>query len=777
MRISRLLGALVLLCPLTAWATACPTGYSNSAAFVVPYQSLNSTLTSFPVLLAFNGITTSLDGLGTKTWFTVNGLKASGSGGQVLSSGNDIVFCDAASGGNLINFERVFWTSTTGGSEFYVSQTLSNTANNFTWMFWGKASDSDHSNAAAVWSAANYSLVQHFGSGGGVVVTDSAGNFTPTNHGTTATAGVAGGGANFVAASSQYIDIGNPVNAVSDHLTAEVWTNPSSTPVGGRLLSNLDTVTTGNGYELALSTPANSVFYQTGGPGSGLNFIDAVSQFIVPGQWAMFVGTSNSGTAAIYVNGSLLVTSGGRDVGTSPLDLDIGRQSGSASLYCDCVEDEIRVSTVTQSPDWINAEYNTYATPNGFALLLDNSQPASMTSGAYCVPVTVNHLQVPNTNQSDFPLLIFGTYKWMADTVNGGFALTGNSGNDILWYADSACTATALDFQKVYWTNTTGESSWRVHVPTVSHTTDTTIYARIGNISDTVSLSANWMGGFNYVAIYNGGSPSALSSADSGSANENAPCSAQVESVYSPVGGGFYFPNGGFSCGWAGSAPGDTLGAKGYPVGSQAGHLRMWAKTTAASNNTTGVNFAGYGKANGSGQRGIQVLYNTGTAASYDYIGMQILTFPSNPAVTFTESTANASTPLFFLDNNWHLYDFDYPTAGGMLSTSSLYIDGVLANPPYYYDGSSTTVLTTDNSPCCTNQAEVRLGRTAAHGVDFFVGLLSQFEVSNVSENSDLINARYNNERAPNTFYSFGTAVPFTSTPPTGQQPIVNVVF
>ena len=763
MRLAKLL--LVMLCPTMAWAAACPTGYSNRAEFVVPYQSLASTLTSFPVLLAFNGITTSLDGLPTTTWFNVPGLKT-----NVLSSGNDIVFCDAATSGNLLNFERVFWTSTTGASEFYVSRTLSNSANTAIWMFWGKTSDSDHSSAAAVWSAANYAYVNHFGTNGSLSVADSAGNYTPINHSGVTVAGVVGGGISL--ATSQYVDSGASVGTLAGNITVEFWLNPENTSQAASVVDDLDGSLVGYNTNFTNTSGGSlNLSYQVGVPGN-INNTNATIPFGPP--WTHVSGTTQGTSNVLYLNGVSAATfTHALAAGSS--NLSVGRYTGGNNSFCTaCYVDEVRVSrTTAQSADWENAVHTTIATPNGFAIMLDASTPAGMTSGAYCVPVTVAHAQIPNTDQSNFPLLVFGTYGWMADTTHNGFAVNGNAGHDIRFYSNSGCTS-SLAFQRVYWTNTTGESSWRVRVPTLSHTSDTTVYVKIGSSADTSDLSTLWMGTYNYIGVFNGGSPASLSSSDSGSGNLGLGCDAQVQSIYSPVGGGFYFPAGGYSCGYAPSTTGENIGQYGYPVGSAVGHIRIWAKTIAATNSGAGVNFVGYGKANNNGQRGFQTEYSD----SAQYTGMQTLTFPSNPAVTFTQSTTNVSTPSFYLDNNWHLYDFDYPTAAGQLSTSSLYIDGVLASPPYYYAGANTTVLNTDNGACTatgscgTDVAEVRIGRTAAHGIDYFVGLAAQFEVTNVSESSDMVNARYNNERFPNTFYSFGTASPLSSA-----QPIVTVIF
>lgn len=765
----------VLLCPVMAHAAACPTGYTYSKVFVVPSQNVASTLTAFPVLLPFNGITPiHTSGITTPTSFTLADLKASGSGGTILSSGNDIVFCDAVSGGNLLNFERATYTGTTGAAEFWVGRTLSSSTATNIWMFYGKASDTDHSNAAALWSAANYALVQHYGDGTTLSVTDSAGTYTPTNHSATATTGEIAGGVNLVAASSQWIDAGNSVNPVSGTYTVEAWVNQNSAAVGSRVIGNL-TNSPYNGYELFINTSGtdNKIVFQVGNAGS-LNNVTGLPPGAANGLWSQVAGTSNAGALTLYGNGMSIGTPVTRTVGTSTVNFNVGRWPGNSAQFCNCVIDEVRVSTTTaQSAAWEAANYLTQFNPTGFAVMEDDATPAGMSSGAYCVPLTINHAQVPNTDQTNFNLLVHGIYPWMADTAHGGFAVVGNSARDIRFFSNSGCT-TALDFERIYSTNTTGDSSFRVRVPSVSHTTDTTIYVRIGSPLDTADASTLWMASYNYSGVYAGSDPASIGTLDSGVANLTLGCGANAFATATPVGGGFYFDNtqtDAATCGVTLTVPGDTLSAHGYATGSNAGHIRMWGRTTlltSSGGTFNDVEFGGYGKANGSGQRGFETEYRT-----TQITGMEsTLLSNGDPGVLFRNDT---TTPTFTMDYNWHVYDFDLPTNGATLGASAMYIDGQLLTVPYYFGGSSSSVLNTNNTVCCTNQPEVRLGRTPAHGDGWLNGFVAQYEATSFSMSADTVKARYTNELSPWLFYSFGTATPFV--PATTNQPIVSVLL
>jgi len=113
--------------------------------------------------------------------------------------------------------------------------------------------------------------------------------------------------------------------------------------------------------------------------------------------------------------------------------------------------------------------------------------------------ITIDKTKVPNTNQTDFPVLIKGTYAYLATTGNGGDVQNAN-GYDIGFFADQALT-TPLDWETRVWIDTTGEVVYWVRVPTVSTSVDTVIYLAYGDATistdqsnTTGTWNANYMG-------------------------------------------------------------------------------------------------------------------------------------------------------------------------------------------------------------------------------------------------------------------------------------------
>jgi hypothetical protein len=104
---------------------------------------------------------------------------------------------------------------------------------------------------------------------------------------------------------------------------------------------------------------------------------------------------------------------------------------------------------------------------------------------AFRAALTIDHTKVPNTDQSNFPVLISGVYPLLATVANGGGVVNAN-GYDIIFTSDAAGTA-PLPFERESYSPLTGAVNYWVQIPTLSHTIDTVIYLFYGNGSITSS--------------------------------------------------------------------------------------------------------------------------------------------------------------------------------------------------------------------------------------------------------------------------------------------------
>jgi hypothetical protein len=93
--------------------------------------------------------------------------------------------------------------------------------------------------------------------------------------------------------------------------------------------------------------------------------------------------------------------------------------------------------------------------------------------------ITMDHTKVPNTDQANFPLLISGTYPFLANVAKGG-NVTNANGYDIV-FASDAGGVNLLPFEQESYSAASGSVTYWVGLPNLSHTADTTIYAFYGN--------------------------------------------------------------------------------------------------------------------------------------------------------------------------------------------------------------------------------------------------------------------------------------------------------
>jgi hypothetical protein len=180
-------------------------------------------------------------------------------------------------------------------------------------------------------------------------------------------------------------------------------------------------------------------------------------------------------------------------------------------------------------------EFTATADGNGqiavqFTTVVDNAKisgievlPAGTSSSSYTnhKPVTIHHALVPNTDQSNFPLLFSGTYPYLATAANGGGVQNVN-GYDIRFTSDAAGTV-PLNYERESYNGSTGKVVYWIQVPTVSHTADTVFYLWYGNTSistDQASKTGTWDS--NYQAVLHLPDGTTLSTNGSTSNGNNA---------------------------------------------------------------------------------------------------------------------------------------------------------------------------------------------------------------------------------------------------------------
>jgi len=277
--------------------------------------------------------------------------------------GDDIRFVDADDS-KALNFEIDTWDSG-GDSWFWVQVPQIDAASNtdYIWMYYGSPTVANGENAEVVWEN-GYVAVYHMNNkpGDATKILDST---SYGNHGTkgaaaaapTEVAGTVGRAQQFVRLNLTQITIGDSgLNAASTVLALLKTTTadaqvivgknqyPSAATAGWCLSVNADGVTAGrpwyvvaDGVDAATATGAVSIGTTA---------------------WRTVAGTHDAALVAVYLDGAIANSTDASAVDdlTTAYVTYIGRRGHSASTLLDGLLDELRLSSVARSAEWVEAE-------------------------------------------------------------------------------------------------------------------------------------------------------------------------------------------------------------------------------------------------------------------------------------------------------------------------------------------------------------------------------------------------------------------------------------
>lgn len=266
---------------------------------------------------------------------------------KAKDQGEDLRFSSAT--GEPLAYEIEEWDKAKGRASIWVRvPRITGNAQQALRMHWGKADAATESNGKAVFNASNgYLSVLHMSGD----ARDAAGTLEPKDSGTTPTAGVAG--------EARYFDGQHGISGGDKITSYPAGSDDSSTQAWVRAeKSNSSIIGWGDQKQQA------KVVMQFRSPSRVVMdcwFSDANvdGKTRVPlGEWNHVVHTYRKGEATLYVNGAIDTSnsSGGSPLKIpNPAKMSIGGWAGSYDFTGDL--DEVRVSKVTRSPEWVRLEY------------------------------------------------------------------------------------------------------------------------------------------------------------------------------------------------------------------------------------------------------------------------------------------------------------------------------------------------------------------------------------------------------------------------------------
>ena len=264
---------------------------------------------------------------------------------QAQGAGEDLRF---AAGGKPLAYQIDNWDATAATAAIWVRiPAIMGNSHQKIDMFWGKPDAKNESNGKAVFNETNgYLGVFHLDD----PAVEETGSIEAKDQGTTTTTGVIGQGRRF--------EPGKGIHCGDNISTFPTGSNPHSTEVWFKARSAGDRIVCwGNGgpkavVQLILGKPPH-LFMDCYGAGASLQADGRTPM----NEWVHAIHTCKSGDSRLYVNG---VLAGVSTNANSPLDIKSPAKmmiGGWGNYVFDGDMDEVRVSKVARSADWVKLQY------------------------------------------------------------------------------------------------------------------------------------------------------------------------------------------------------------------------------------------------------------------------------------------------------------------------------------------------------------------------------------------------------------------------------------
>lgn len=333
-------------------------------------------------------------------------------------------------------------------------------------------------------------------------------------------------------------------------------------------------------------------------------------------------------------------------------------------------------------------------------------------------------LDQPASDLTNFAVLFSGTYTYLKTIANGG-KVNNSNGYDIVFYSDSALT-TKLDFERVYWSATTGDVEFWVRIPTLTSASATVIYLAYGKTSittDQQSATATWNS--NYKGVWHLPDGTTLTANDSTSTGANGTLVNTPTAIAGKIDGGANFA----------SASSESINM-GNVIDFTTNDftIEFWFRTTDAANS--------YVIAKAAANSGQYIAYFTGIAR----FALFVQTDDSNWKQKFSSTTATTIN-----DGNWH--HVVCTREGTSNPTINLYIDG---------SNDSGTVQSAGTVGSVSNTGDLQFSSPFASPGSLFDGDLDEVRILNAIPGNIIawVATLYSNQNDPANFYAIGSETP-----------------
>ncbi len=358
---------------------------------------------------------------------------------------------------------------------------------------------------------------------------------------------------------------------------------------------------------------------------------------------------------------------------------------------------------------------------------------------SYSRTVTVNHAQIANTDQANFPVYVSLTDPSLRTVANGGHVQS-NTGADITFFSDAGLSQ-LLNYELVTYDGVAGTVNAAVQIPLLSHTTDTVFFIGYGSTTLTTSNGNPGAVWANYLGVYhfedrNASNVVLNSAVASGIGNATAVNTTMGESASGANGFGLTFN---------GSSDSVDLGSYSQISGATRLTYSGWVKFNSLSDYAQLI-----GKVN----------FNSGAGSLVSLSGQYNVGSPNSDwfaAVRPNWSAFNWTTQGYHIQvGTWYYFNFVFsnPTAG--IQSVILYVNGI----PVISSGLAQSPVPSVSTDLLVGSGTAKLN-----------GTMDEVRVSLNAFSADWIATEYRNLSSPVTFAGISSeisylaqnaAIPFT---------------
>jgi len=280
-----------------------------------------------------------------------------------------------------------------------------------------------------------------------------------------------------------HIDCGNDtsLNMGSGEFSLSMWFNYDGIDWGA--IAGKGAVLQGKRYYLSFNTPAGQIRAEIDDDSAPVNPNIISGANYGDNKWHHLVMVRDEDYLRLYLDGNedgtRSVAGYGNIDSIHPFYMNAicGDNSGQITSWSSVKLDEVRVSNTARSVEWIETEYNNQYNPNSFYTVSEAMEvnPLSVDDFEYYKEITIDHNQVSGSSDLiNFPLLVS---LFDSDLHNHAQP----DGDDIVFYNGSEFLTHEIEVFNQTFNSTHAQLAAWVRIPSLSFTTDTTIFMYYGN--------------------------------------------------------------------------------------------------------------------------------------------------------------------------------------------------------------------------------------------------------------------------------------------------------